>query len=259
MKPAPVKIITILFFIVFAVINTLAIASDYKKEQRWANQIVDYLIDGDAQWLTVNQHKFLSIYTQAQTLPATGAAIIIHGSGVHPNWEEVILPLRTALPEKGWSTLSIQMPVLANDADYSEYANVFIEVTPRIEAAIQYLQKKGIKHIVIIAHSLGSTMSAYYLSSNPKPQVQAFVAIGMPGTSKDVRMNNIKSLAKINIPVLDLYGSNDLSSVIDSAKARKQAAANNPHYSQHMSNGANHFFSDNNAELIKLVSNWLNK
>jgi len=248
---------SLLFTLIF--FSPLTIASDLAKEQRWADQIIDYLIDGEAEWLSANKHKFLSIYTEAQTPQLSGAAIIIHGSGVHPNWEEVIQPLRTALPEKGWSTLSIQMPVLANDANYSDYANLFNEVSPRINAAIKKLKQQNINNIVIIAHSLGSTMSAYYLASNHNDSIKAFVAIGMPGKNKDDRMNNIITLKKISIPMLDLYGSNDLNTVLESAKARKQSTKHNPDYSQLVIKDANHFFTNKDSELINTISQWLSR
>ncbi len=251
------KKINLIFFTLLFFIYTQALASDFAKEQRWADQIVDYLIDGEVEWLTVDKHKILAIYTESEVSPATGAAIIIHGSGVHPNWEEVILPLRTALPENGWSTLSIQMPVLANDANYSDYADVFHEVAPRIQAAINNLQQKNIKNIVIISHSLGSTMSAYYFASSKNTPVKLFIAIGMPGDNKDNRMNNLDSLKKIKIPMLDLYGSDDLKPVLESAKNRRQSASHNTNYSQHVIKNANHFFSGKNPELIKAVTDWL--
>jgi len=253
-----------LFFVLMIFISAPLLASDLAKEQRWADQIVDFIIDGEAEWLTVNNHKILSIYTEAQTAKVIGGAIIIHGSGVHPNWEEIVQPLRTALPEKGWSTLSIQMPVLANDADHSEYANTFDEVPPRINAAIKFLKQKNINNIVIIAHSLGSTMSAYYLSTNKNHGIKAFVAVGMPGPdksdpNKDKRMNNLHSIKSIHIPMLDLYGSKDLESVKNSADARKQSAQKNAHYSQMVTQGANHFYTGKNTELINTVTHWLDK
>ena len=47
--------------------------------------------------------------------------MVVHGLGIHPNWAQVIQPLRVALSEKSWHTLSMQMPVLANDKEASEY------------------------------------------------------------------------------------------------------------------------------------------
>jgi len=234
-------------------------ASDRDKEKRWVDQVVDYLVDGDAEWLDLGKHKALAIYTESATDNTRGGVIVIHGSGVHPNWQEVVYPLRTELPKNGWATLSIQMPVLYNEAEYHEYAPLFDEVAPRIDAAVKNLQEKGIKHISIVAHSLGSAMSAYYLANNKNAAVESFVAIGMPGPREDKRMDTVLALQKITIPVLDLYGEKDLDYVLESSKMRAQAGSKNKKYSQQVVKGANHFFVDKNTELVSSVNNWLIK
>jgi hypothetical protein len=44
-----------------------ALAQDYEREQRWADQILPDLMIGDAVWLQeTNGHKFLALYTVAQ-------------------------------------------------------------------------------------------------------------------------------------------------------------------------------------------------
>lgn len=234
-------------------------ASDLDKEKRWVDQIVDYLVEGDAEWLDLGKQKVLAIYTESATDNTRGGVIVIHGSGVHPNWQEVIYPLRTELPKSGWATLSIQMPVLHNEAEYHEYAPLFDEVAPRIDAAVKNLQDKGIKNIYIVAHSLGSAMSAYYLANNKHSVIKSFVAIGMPGPREDKRMDTVLALQKITIPVLDLYGEKDLDYVLESSKLRAQAGSKNKNYSQQVVKGANHFFVDKNAELVSSVNNWLMK
>lgn len=234
-------------------------ASDVAKEQRWADQIVDDLIDGEAEWLDLGKHKVLAIYTESTADNTRGGVIVIHGSGAHPNWQDVVLPLRTMLPEHGWSTLSIQMPVLPNDAEYTEYAPLFDEVAPRINAAIKNLQAKGITKISIVAHSLGSAMTAYYMANNKNSGIKSFVAVGMPGPREDKRMDTVLALQKINTPVLDLYGENDLDYIIESASQRKQAGSHNKNYSQQVVAGANHFFINKNDELIRSVNLWLRK
>lgn len=238
-------------------LTNLAMSSDFAKEKRWADQVVNYIIDGEVEWLNIDGHKILTIYTEATTERAKGSAIIVHGSGVHPNWQDVIYPLRTELPEQGWNTLSIQMPVLSGDAKYSDYADLFDEIAPRIDMAIKSLKQKGENNIVLISHSLGSTMSAYYLSVHRKSGIKKFIAIGIPGAAKDKRMNNLQSLEKIKIPVLDLYGSEDLESVLASAQSRSSAAGSNKLYSQQVVKGANHFFVDKNTELVQSVLVWL--
>lgn len=249
-------------FINLLILSGSALASDKAKEKRWADQTVDALMVGEAQWLALKDHKILGIYTEETSGKAMGGALVLHGSGVHPNWPDVVYPLRTLLPEHGWHTLSIQMPVLSNEAKYEDYAPLMTEVAPRIEAGIKFLQNKGIQNIVIIAHSLGTTMTAYYLATSPNPAVRAFVAVGMPGQhAKLEQMNNIKSLEKINLPLLDIFGSEDLENIRTTKAQRSNAAkrAGNTAYTQVEVPAANHFFNNQGDTLVKRVRGWLAK
>jgi pimeloyl-ACP methyl ester carboxylesterase len=234
-------------------------ASDLAKEKRWANQVVDAIIDGEAVLLDDGSNKFLGIYTEA-TEDSHRSVIVMHGTGIHPNWQQVIQPLRVGLTEHGWNTLSIQMPILANDAEYPEYAPLYDEVAPRIDAAINYLKENGTKDIVLIGHSQGAAMTAYYLSTS-KQDIKGFVAISMAAFADDPRMNSILSLQKIKVPVLDLYGSNDIEGVLKTVDKRKAAAmqAANKNYTQIRIEGANHFFDGHEDELLDSVANWLNR
>ncbi len=244
-------------FLLLGLSTGFVVASDLKKEQRWVEQVVDYIIEGEAEFLDLGKHKALAIYTEADE--PKGGVIVIHGSGVHPNWEDIVHPLRTRLPESGWSTLSIQMPVLRNEAEYHEYAPLFDDVPERINAAISNLQAKGITNIHIVAHSLGSAMTAYYLSKNSQAPVKSFVAIGMPGEREDARMNTLLTLQKINLPVLDLYGEKDLETVVNSAAKRKQASQHNKGYQRQVVAEAGHFFAGQNDALLEAVNGWLVK
>jgi pimeloyl-ACP methyl ester carboxylesterase len=132
---------------------------------------------------------------------------------------------------------------------------LYPEVPPRLKAAERFLKQKGVKTLVIVAHSQGATMSSYYLSRNTN-DIQGFVAIGMGATQKDSDVNSSISLKTINIPVLDLYGTDDLPGVLETAELRKQAAAHNPQYSQKVIQGANHFFDEMNDELVVAVADW---
>jgi len=232
-------------------------ASDLDKEKRWADQIVDSLIDGEAEYLKAGDVEFLAIYTEAEE-PTGRAALVLHGIGVHPNWSQVVYPLRTGLPSLGWSTLSLQMPVLPNEAAHEEYAPLFEEVAPRIQAGIAFLKDHGAKEIAIVAHSLGAAMASFYLAGEPEG-VAAFVGIGMSGGTKDPRMDNVVSLAKLRVPVLDLYGQNDLEEVLGTSNARAKAAEQNPGYSQAQVPDANHFFDGHEQDLMKIVGDWLNE
>ena len=250
------KLLIILFFYL---ITPILHASDLAKEKRWADQIVDALITGDAEWLPVGGLKVLSIYTPSDTEPARGAAIILHGIGVHPDWPDVIHPLRTRLPEAGWATLAVQMPILPNEANGIDYLPLLPEVLPRIDAAIDFLQAQGINNIVIIAHSLGTVMTSYYLNKQPTSKVRAFVGISMTEIETDHHMSNVAMLKNITIPVLDVYGSLDEEHVRDYSQQRQQSAmsANNPAYQQVVIKEANHFYNGKDDKLLEIILSWL--
>ena len=61
-------------------------ASDLEKEKRWADQVVDAIIDGEAVWLNDGKNNFLGIYTEAEE-DKNRAVIVMHGTGIHPDWQ----------------------------------------------------------------------------------------------------------------------------------------------------------------------------
>jgi pimeloyl-ACP methyl ester carboxylesterase len=256
-----IKLFNLLILLVFLTIpcTRAGAASDLEKEKRWSQQIGDDLVVGESVQLEAGGTAFMGIFTEAADGPTGRAAILAHGMGAHPDWPEIINPLRSDLPDHGWSTLSIQMPILANDAALQDYAPLFDEVTPRIEAAVRFLREQGNQTIVLIGHSLGASMAASYLSSNGQKEIQGFIAIGLSVTAENEKMNSALALEKIQIPVLDLYGSRDLAAVLRSVKVRKKAAskAGNSNYQQLEIEGADHFFVGLEDTLNHRVYGWL--
>ena len=253
----------IVFTIILLLTSSIAQTSDLAKEKRWADQVVDAIFDGEPVTLKNGELGFLAIYTPSSIHNTADAAILLHGLGVHPDWDQVIRPLRLGLPENGWATLSLQMPILANGIGYEEYAPLFKEVPGRIEAGINYLKQNGAKRIVIISHSLGAAMGAYYLAGHQPELVAGFAGIGMSGGGKHTAMDNVVLLKSVQVPVLDLYGENDLDSVLASANSRKESIESRKYPAagegtmQLMVPGADHFFDGKNDELLDEVVTWL--
>ena len=231
-------------------------ASDLDKEKRWADQIVDSLMVGDAIHLEDGRSAFLALETPAADETTQRAAVIMHGTGVHPNWPTVVLPLREGLAEAGWHTLSIQMPVLSNEADYRDYPPIYGGVPGRLDAAIEHLKGLGAESVVLVAHSQGATMTAYYLSRAGQ-NVDGFVAVGMGPGIRGTAADNLAHLPKITVPMLDLYGSEDLPEVLSSSSARAAAVADGVAYAQVTVAGADHFFDGEEDQLLKRVKAWL--
>mgnify|MGYP001821896929 FL=1 len=237
-----------IFTIVFYGVTPILHASDLEKEQRWREQIVDALLDGEAADLNDGKHEFLAIHTEGDSSNNAGI-IIMHGIGIHPDYPTVINPLRVGLAERGWHTLSIQLPVLPNEAEAKDYTPLVPEATSRVKAAKQYLQQLGLKKIAIVAHSMGTAMAAYAIDTGGVT-VDAYVAIGMNKPA-------IAPLANIRVPVLDLYGQDDLPEVTANAALRKTTAEKNSHYTQVVTENADHFFNGQEEALVSVVDNWL--
>lgn len=239
----------------------LSHASNLQKELRMQQQIIDYIIEGSSVMLhdTVARRDFLSIFTEATTDTARGAVIIMHGRGYHPDWPELVYPLRTGLPDYGWHTLSIQMPVLDNSASFYDYLEIQQESYPRIEAAIRFLQQKRINHIVLLAHSCSVHMAVAWLDTHPQANVHAFIGVGMGSTDKGQPMRKAFPLEKIKIPVLDIRGEYDYPAVIRNAPRRLKniRQAGNPKSAQQVVADADHYFTARGNTLLTRVADWL--
>ncbi len=247
------------YFILLMLIMTGAQASDLAREQRLHDQIIDAIFDGEPELLNADGHEFLSIYTEADD--ARGAVIIMHGRGFHPDWEDTVQPLRVGLVDYGWNTLSIQLPVLEKTAKYYDYVPIFDEAIPRLDAAIDFLQRQRNRKIVVIAHSCGSHMALNYVRKHGDARFDAFVGIGMGATDYGQPMLEPFPLDQIRKPILDVYGGDDFPAVqrLAGIRAQQMAVEGNPLSQQIKIPQASHYFTDKGDELVEAVGNWLNK
>ena len=232
-------------------------ASNAAREIRMAEEIVDAILDGDAEMLTADGNEFLSIYTEAEQ--ARGAVVIMHGRGFHPDWIDAVKPLRVGLVEHGWNTLSIQMPVLDKTAKYYDYEPIFPEATPRIKAAIDFLRQKGNQKIILLAHSCGAHMAMQYVRTEGDKNFDAYVGIGMGATDFQQPMRQPFPLDKISKPMLDVYGSDDYPAVQRMAPIRlhQLRIGGHPYSQQIVIPRADHYFTDQGRPLVEAVSRWL--
>ena len=251
----------ILLFLIAFVLSMSIHASDYDREKRLADEIIDSIIDGDPVYLVANNHQFLSIYMESEVADPKGAVILLHGRGYHPNWKDVIYPLRTGLPDSGWHTLSIQMPVLTKDAKYNDYVPIIPESFPRIDAAVKFLEDKGINNIILIAHSCSVHMSMPWYDKTRSTEIKGYIGIGIGATDYKQPMLQPLPLDKFKIPVLDIYGSQEYGAVIKAAPERlKQIKSTGIKQSeQRVVEGANHYFTDKGGLLLDEINDWLNK
>lgn len=246
---------------------------------------------GDAQWLKADGERFLAIFTKSTSGSNMGGVILLPSMGNNPDWPDVIAPLRKALPDHGWNTLSIDLPVPGKTADGSwQLKPYFTACRSRIQSAINYMQQHGVTNILLIGYGLGAAAAAVSVSGPDPLKVSGLAAIslGVPPGS-DPKPYTPDLLQDIHIPVLDVFGSRDFSTVTATAPARMAAARRGglvPQRAQHVNDalkrspqfrlvttdhngkiaylqlklmGADHTFRGAEPTLIKRVEGWLKK
>ena len=226
-----------------------AVAQDYEREARWAKETLATLMVGEAvQIEQKNGHRFLGLFTRAAQ--PRGAVIIAHGRGWGPDFE-LYGVLRTTLAEAGYSTLSIQLPVLPGTAKIGDYLPMFPDSTERFTLAAEWLHAKGYKKVAIVSHSLGATMANQYLITAPNPAVDAWVFISI--------INGLEEMYRIKIPVLDVFGTLDWQVVRYGADERRKQILKIDGSEQVVIQGAEHFFDQQHEELTRVIAAFLGR
>ncbi len=234
-----------------ALAATAAGAQDYAREKRWESEIVPGLVVGEAVKLrTAAGHEFLGLHTPVSR--ARGAVVLVHGRNVHPD-HEVIGVLRMKLADRGYSTLSIQMPILGPEASRVEeyYPALFPEAAERIGLAARWLAARGEARLALVSHSMGSWMANEYFDANPASPYRAWVSLGLTGGYSWAAYRSPR-------PILDISGSADLAPVAEAAWRRRMTLAFAPEGSRQVIVAeADHFFNGRQGELAAIVADWL--
>ena len=218
-----------------------------EKEARLVETIEDELMIGEVYYLNDGEKDFLTIFTEAD-IETKATVILIHGMGSNANTAQVIHPLRTELTKK-YNTLSIQMPVLVAGKISDDYRQILFPIAlNRISASVKFLHDNNYTNDFLIGHSIGSAMASNYLSTR-LTDFKTMVAIGMPKCVTEF-------LRKIDIPILDLYGERDITSVMTGIIPKREASAHNQEYVQKQVD-ANHNFMNRDELLVGIVTKWI--
>ena len=224
-------------------------AQDYEREARWAEQTLQTLVVGDAVELTQKSgHRFLGLYTRAKA--PRGAALVVHGRGWGPDYD-LYGALRTKLADAGYSTLSIQMPVLPGTAKIGDYLPTFPDATERIALGVDWLRGKGYGNVAIVSHSLGATMTNHYLLRGGDAAVGAWVMIGI--------INGLEDMFRIRIPVLDVFGAQDWDVTRVGAGERLAQIEKIAGSQQVVIADSQHFFEGKQDQLTRVIVVFLDR
>jgi hypothetical protein len=235
---------------------------DFERETRMINEIEDSVMDGDVEYLPLkNDKEVFSIYMEPDTDTPKGGVIILHSRGYHANWSSTIKPLRIGLAEKGWHTLSVQMPVLDKNAKYYDYVPIFPYAHERIDAALSFYKQRGIDNVVLIGHGCGAHMSMSYIDKYGDGKISAYIGIGMGATDYKQKIVKQFPLDKMLTPVLDVFAENDFPGVIRLSESRQNLmkVAANIKSTQKVIKDAGHYYKENGTAqaLTNTIDAWL--
>jgi pimeloyl-ACP methyl ester carboxylesterase len=235
---------------------------DYAREDRMIAEIEDAVMDGDVEYLPLKGDKeVFSIYMEPDVDKPKGGVIILHSRGYHANWSSTIKPLRVGLAEKGWHTLSVQMPVLEKSAKYYDYVSVFPYSHERIDAALSFYKQRGVDNVILVSHGCGAHMSMSYFDKYGDEKINAYVGIGMGATDYKQKVIKRFPLDIMLKPVLDVYGENDFPGVIRLSESRQNLmdVAAHAKSAQMVIKGADHYYKENGTAqaLTNTIDAWL--
>lgn len=89
-------------------------------------------------------------------------------------------------------------------------------------------------------------MTNVYLAARPDPSVKAWASLGLP-------QGEYKALS---LPVMDLYGENDLPPVLENAASRKNSLSVSSSR-QVVIPRADHFYAGHETEMVNMVAIFL--
>lgn len=203
-----------------------------------------------------------------------GAVVLFHDLGKQYETRDVITPLRHALPNYGWSTLTLtlDLPVNANvllstkleqndeqqvdtgtEQSADETSMPAVSNEQRIQAALAFLEAKGIKRILFLGHGDGGKVAIDTVSKSLLP-ISGLILVNTSETVEQLTEG-------LRIPILDIYGSNALAGTETAVKKRALQMKRNKNtaYVSRKVIGANHVFYGLDTMLSQHLRGWLKK
>lgn len=212
-----------------------------------------------------------SLYVDGGQSPV--GIVLIPGRGQKPDGV-VVGPMRKTLNKTaGFHTVSIQLPAttaidkVTPEVQLAELKSIYPETRATILAAADFLrQEHGVKHVYLVAHSMGSTIAATMLAQDG-PDGFTGVVLVSAGDYREPPFDTTNNAGRLPIPALDVYGDpSGITHPIDArlaqddvqfAAGRVQHASNR--YKQvHMAGAGHVFYSPTNeAALTKTIADWI--
>ncbi|MDP5057008.1 MAG: alpha/beta hydrolase family protein [Marinomonas hwangdonensis] len=188
----------------------------------------------EIQNLEANGTDFLVLNKASMTDSTQGCVILLHADNEHPDWPDAIAPLRNALPEFSWCTLSMEVPDIIKrgepiklatqeeDAQPADSLPNQDEVFARIQATIAQARSENIEQFVLLGYKTGAGYALSFLQQNQTAGM-ALVLIDIEPTIGISHYDLAQKIRQVAQPTLD-YAVQNQAADIQFAAWRKQAA-----------------------------------
>lgn len=186
--------------------------------------------------LNADGSDFLGLFRESESGDPQGCLIMLHGDHGHPDWPQVISPIREQLPVHSWCTLSVEVPDIGGRATpvsitTNEDDGAAPEENPalpneeavfaRIDAAVQLIRDKGYIQMAYMGYRTGAAYALRYAAERGTTN-QALLLIE-PRTFAPVSAFELaQNIKRLRLPVLDYYFNR---TVQDARFARQRQAA----------------------------------
>jgi hypothetical protein len=191
-------------------------------------------LEHQIQTLEANTEAFLALYRPSLTSSTQGCVIMLHSDNEHPDWPDAIAPLRDAMPEYSWCTLSIEVPDIVKRAEPVKIATPPADnnqspielpnqsiVFARIQSTIDYAKNQGVEQFTFLGYGTGASYALGFLAANKGAgEALALIDIESPPNLSDYEV--AQQIRQIPHPILDYYVNKTGSDQF--AVWRKQAA-----------------------------------
>lgn len=253
--------VILVFVLGFIPLQVHAVLWDRDREAMIAYQLSQELQSGELVWLDKPAgDSVAAVFTGAGPYTRSTGIILLHGMGAHPDWPVIISPLRKHLAEMHWSSLSIQLPILSSNRSVADYGRTLKESSRRIRMGIEFLFARNYRQVVLVGYGFGAMSALEYIVNNNNPVVTAFIGISMLARKfLEPRVDMLAYLEKAALPILDIYGSDDMNFVLNTVDDRRLYASkvSTKYITQRMIEGADHYYSGYEQSVFRQITNWL--
>jgi hypothetical protein len=174
-------------------------------------------LEHQIQNLEASGESFLTLYQPSLTSSTQGCVIMLHSDNEHPDWPDAIAPLRDAMPEYSWCTLSIEIPDIVKRAEPVKIATPPTNNTQspielpnqsivfaRIQSTIDYAKNQGVEQFTFLGYGTGASYALSFLAANPSSgEALALIDIESPPNLSDYEI--AQQIRQVTQPILDYY------------------------------------------------------